>query len=60
MKIFAFILCIAAIGLAFGHATGPMLDPAQSIQQWALFGVLLVVGLPLSQGKKKPADTDKK
>jgi uncharacterized membrane protein YbjE (DUF340 family) len=52
MKIFAFILCIAAIGLAFGHATGPMLDPAQSIQQWALFGVLLVVGLPLSQGTK--------
>jgi uncharacterized membrane protein YbjE (DUF340 family) len=60
MKILGIILCIAAIGLAFGHVIGPKLDRAKNIQEWALFAVLLAVGLRLSQGKKKPKDTDKK
>ena len=60
MKIFGIILCIAAIGLAFSHVTGPKLDTAQNIQEWALVGVLLAVGLRLSQGKTKSKDTDKK
>lgn len=60
MKIVGIILCIVAIFLAVGIISGPKLDTQHNIQQWALFGVLLAVGLRLSQGKKNPKDTGKK
>lgn len=60
MKILGIILCIIAVLLAVGLVSGPKLDAQHQIQEWALFGVLLAVGLRLSQGKKKPKDTDEK
>jgi uncharacterized membrane protein YbjE (DUF340 family) len=60
MKILGIILCIAAIGLAFGLVSGPKLNTEHNLQEWVLFAVLLAVGIRLSQGKRKPKDTDKK
>ena len=61
MKIIGSLLCIAAVGLIFGHIVGQKPDSAaHNIQDWAVIGVLLAIGIPLSQGKKKPKDTDKK
>jgi hypothetical protein len=60
MKIIGSILCLVAICLAVGIMTGPRLDIWQNIAQWSIFGILLGVGLRLSQGKRKPKDTDEK
>jgi hypothetical protein len=60
MKIAGSILCIIAIISAVGIVTGPKLDIWQTIGQWSIFGILLGVGLRLSQGKKKPKSTDEK
>jgi hypothetical protein len=59
MKIFGSILCIFALIFAVGIMTGPKLDMWQNIAQWSLFAIVLGVGLRLSQGKKKPKDSDK-
>ena len=45
----------------FGHIVGQKSDtPDHKAQDWALIGVLLAVGIPLSSGKKKSEGTDKK
>jgi hypothetical protein len=55
------ILCVLAILLIFGKTVGQKADTtAHNIQDWAVIGVLLAIGVPLSQGKKKPKDSDKK
>jgi uncharacterized membrane protein YbjE (DUF340 family) len=60
-KVIGSILCIVAILLAFGHIVGQKSDTAaHNIQDWALIGVLLAIGVALSTGKKKPEGTDKK
>jgi hypothetical protein len=60
MKILGSILCIMAVLLMLGHIVDQKPETsAHKIQDWALIGVLLAIGLPLSQGKKKPKDTDK-
>jgi hypothetical protein len=60
-KVIGSILCIVAILLIFGHIVGQKPDTAaQKIQDWAVIGVLLAIGIPLSTGKKKPEGTDKK
>lgn len=60
MKIIGSLLCIAAILLGFSLGFGQKPDTTEhKIQDWAVFGVLLVIGIALSQGKKKPKDTDK-
>jgi hypothetical protein len=58
MRIVGSILCIAAIILAFGLLSDRKLDGEQKIQEWALFAVLLTIGIALSR-KKKPDDTKK-
>jgi uncharacterized membrane protein YbjE (DUF340 family) len=60
-KVFGSLLCVAAIGLMFGHIVGQKSDtPAHNAQDWALIGVLLAVGIPLSSGKKKSEGTKEK
>lgn len=54
MRIFGSILCIVAVFFAVGIITGPKRDTAQNTQEWALFSVLLLVGIALS--KKKNAE----
>lgn len=60
-KVFGSLLCIAAIGLMFNHIVGQKPDTAaHNAQDWALVGVLLAVGIPLSSGKKKSEETKEK
>ena len=60
------ILCVLGILLIVvkvipgGKKPGPPEPRADQIQDWAVIGVLLAIGVPLSQGKKKPQDTEKK
>jgi uncharacterized membrane protein YbjE (DUF340 family) len=60
-KVFGSLLCVVAIGLMFGHIVGQKSDTAaHNAQDWALVGVLLAVGIPLSSGKKKPKSNEEK
>ena len=53
-KVIGSILCIVAIFLIFGHIVGRKPDStAHKVQDWALIGVLLAIGIPLSAAKKK-------
>lgn len=55
------VLCILAILQIASLIIVPKADTtAHRVQDWALVGVLLAVGIPLSQGKKKPTGTDNK
>ncbi len=54
------ILCIVAIVQIVSLSIGPKADTtAHRVQQWALVGVLLAIGIPLSAAKK-PEDSNKK
>jgi hypothetical protein len=60
-KFIGSILCIAAILLIFGNFVGQKRDnTAHKIQNWAVIGVLLAFGIPLSSGKKKSDGTERK
>jgi len=61
-RIIGSILCILAILLIFGKIVPQKPDTAaHKIQDWAVIGVLLAIGIPLSAAKKKnPEGTDKK
>ena len=53
------ILCIVAILQIVSLSMGAIPDTtAHRVQQWALVGVLLAIGIPLSAGKK-PQDSNK-
>jgi hypothetical protein len=55
------ILCILAVLRIVSFAIGPPADTkAHRIQDWALVGVLLAIGIPLSSAKGKQADAGKK
>ena len=61
-RVLGSILCIVAILLIFGQIV-PQPKPettTQKIQDWAMIGVLLAIGIPLSSARKKTEDTDKK
>ena len=53
------LLCIVAAFLIVGSVIGQEPDiTAHKVQNWAFIGVLLVIGIPLSSGKKKSEDAD--
>jgi len=55
------ILCVVAILLVFGKIVRQKAGTtAQNVQDWAVIGVLLAIGIPLSQGKKEPTDSGDK
>jgi hypothetical protein len=61
MKLFGILLCIMAIGGIVHQILSPAPDTTEhKLQDWALTGVLLAIGIPLSKGKKKPKDMNKK
>jgi len=54
------IICIVAILQIVSLMIGPKVDTtAHRVQRWALVGVLLAIGIPLSAAKK-PQDSNKK
>ena len=54
------LLCIVAIAQIVNLMIGPKVDTtAHRVQSWALVGVLLAIGIPLSAAKK-PQDSNKK
>jgi hypothetical protein len=54
------ILCILAILRIINLSLGPKADTtAHRVQDWALVGVLLAIGIPLSSTKKMPPDSSK-
>ena len=55
------ILCVLAVLRIVSLILGPKADTtAHRIQDWALVGVILAIGIPLSTAKKKPEDVGKK
>ena len=60
MKIIGSLLCIAGIISMLGpvalHSSEPL---DQKIQDYALGGVLLAIGIPLSQGRLRRKEKDK-
>ncbi len=61
-RVIGSILCILAIFLIFGEIVPQKPDTAaHKIQDWAVIGVLLAIGIPMSGGKKKKQEgTDEK
>ena len=60
-RVIGSILCILAVLLIVGKMVPQKPDTtAHKIQDWAVIGVLLAIGIPLSTAKKKPEGTDKK
>ena len=60
-KVIGSILCFVAIVLILSHIIGQKPDITEhKIQDWAVIGVLLAIGIPLSTVKKKPESTNKK
>jgi hypothetical protein len=55
------ILCVLAILQIISLAVSPKEETtAHLIQRWALVGVMLAMGIPLSAASKKPESSDKK
>ena len=60
-KVIGNILCVVAALLILGKLIGQKPDmEVNNIQDWAVIGVLLAIGVALSSGKKKPAAVEKK
>jgi hypothetical protein len=60
-RVIGSILCVLAILRMVSLIIGPKADTtAHQAQDWALVGVLLAIGIPLSAAKKKPVDPGKK
>ena len=60
-KVIGSILCLVAIVLILSLIVGQKPDTTEhKIQDWAVIGVLLAIGIQLSTAKKKPESTDKK
>ena len=53
------ILCVVAILLVIGKIIPSKPETtAHKVQDWAVIGVLLAIGIPLSQAKKKSKESN--
>ena len=60
-RVIGSILCFAAIMLIFVQIVGQKPESkSHKVQDWAVIGVLLAIGIALSTAKKKPEGTGKK
>ena len=60
-RAFGSVLCFIAIIRIYSLMIAPPPDtPAHRYQDWAVVGVILAIGVPLSMAKKKAVDSEKK